>query len=657
MIVHQALHGYSQGHNRLASSFPLSVQDDDKMKMLSDWSEFSGNKDNSYITTYPLLDGKHYVVAKSWYADDMERPGCVWTHSLIIDLACLDENFDFRLLTDLFKRPVKGDYTFYSQVIDYNPPTEGITIACFQEDMLIWLYDNLVNNNKNTQMLYRVEEESFYYQNLILLLLQYLPLEFFKNIAMCSGSAYGRKNSYVNYNLQFAASARLSLTTVVKDSKETIDNVCSGIKSICRTMSRKDSDTSGVLRLFSNDIGNSPIKLCGVGLLLKYLDDAIAESDNTPSFSRILNLLSEIFPSNTEGKDVKDTFFKKNISNLFSSESVVLADMAITTLNECFDAEFIDYSQRVTTFKSEVNLDEFIKYLTVLVDADRLNIIGELVLKESDKYLNMNDYNYIAQNHWPLYMSLVMANPYVLRYSFWIDLPEEHFISVYDVFKKHCYEDFDAWNKLFLLVLYRHHTIDRNIINCFSKYVPNITFEVMEYLNKSAEYRLNPFLCDFCKNQVSDILSWLKAQNELTPSVVSFLINYVDPKSKIVKEAGSSVWYSLERCSCYEQPAYYVFLFILGHNWIDFNALKYIKRSFFPIHWALSKSMVYDDLWWKIEPYTAKLNFLKEWDKCKKLREGIVDFLKSSGYPKSILDTFTVDKDLNKILKKIWDKE
>lgn len=138
MIIHQALHGYSQGHNRLASSFPLSAQDDDKMKMLSDWSEYSGSKDNSYITTYPLSDSRHYVIAKSWYADDMERPGCVWTHSLIIDLDNLDEKFDFRLLAGLFKRPVKGDYSFYSEdvkqipIISANP-----VIVDFKEDMLI----------------------------------------------------------------------------------------------------------------------------------------------------------------------------------------------------------------------------------------------------------------------------------------------------------------------------------------------------------------------------------------------------------------------------------------------------------------------------------------------------------------------------------------
>ena len=135
MIIHQALHGYNQGHNRLASSYPLSAQDDDMIKMLSDWSEFSGSKDNSYITTYPLSDGQHYVVAKSWYADDMERPGCVWTHSLIIDLTNFDEKFDFRLLLDLFKRPSKGEYSSYSEIIQYTPSVRGSIYDVFQEDI------------------------------------------------------------------------------------------------------------------------------------------------------------------------------------------------------------------------------------------------------------------------------------------------------------------------------------------------------------------------------------------------------------------------------------------------------------------------------------------------------------------------------------------
>ena len=100
MIIHQALHGYNQGHTLLASSLTLPSIDDDLLKVMSDWTEYSGdaNGDSSYIMGYPLPDGKYYAIAKSWYANEMPRPGCVWTHTFLVDLENLETNFDFRQL-------------------------------------------------------------------------------------------------------------------------------------------------------------------------------------------------------------------------------------------------------------------------------------------------------------------------------------------------------------------------------------------------------------------------------------------------------------------------------------------------------------------------------------------------------------------------------
>ncbi len=655
MIIHQALHGYSQGHNRLASSFPLSAQDDDKMKMLSDWSEYSGSKDNSYITTYPLSDSRHYVIAKSWYADDMERPGCVWTHSLIIDLDNLDEKFDFRLLAGLFKRPVKGDYSFYSEdvkqipIISANP-----VIVDFKEDMLIWLYSNLINSHE--AMLYKVEQDSTYYQKLILLLLQYLPLGFIKEIAMCSGSAYGRRSNLVKYKLQFAISAEVSLSTIVKESKTSIGRVCDGIKSICNTMTKNGSDTSMVLRLFSSDIGGDTFKLCTVGLLLKYLDDAIAKLGNIPPFSEVLRLLTESFPTISEGNTVKMTFCKKSISNLFASELTVLADLATNVPDGVIDLGSSEYSQRVINFKTEAGIGEFANYLAVLVNADSLNSIGEYQLKNSIEYLRVGDYNYLAQNNWPIYMSLVMANPEVLKYSFWIDLPDVNFVAAYDIFRKYLYEDFDAWHKLFLIVLYRNHQLDRELMNCFVRYVPSIIPDVMDYLNHSISYQLNTTIQRYCASEEAKVLMWLKGQNELTMATSRFLVENITPNDNVVQESGSHIWNTLCQCNQYESLSYFTFMFILGHNWTDINGLKFIKRSFYQLHEALASEQLSERLWILIEPYTAKLRFFNEWDKCKKLRKGVIRYLKVSGYKKNDLFNFTSDNDLNDVLSNIWDK-
>lgn len=654
MIIHQVLHGYSQGHNRLASSFPLSVQDDDKMKMLSDWSEYSGIKDNSYITTYPLLDGRHYVVAKSWYADDMERPGCVWTHSLILDLNNLDEKFDFRSLMRLFKRPIKGDYSSYSEVIRYTAfPLSGVT-KTFQEDVLVWLYSNLIENKG--PMVYRVEQDSSYYQSLILLLLQYLPLGFCKNVVLCSGSAYGRKSSMVEYTLQFATSVGTSLFTVVKDSKNEIDGVCEGIRSICETMIKDASDTSEVLRVFSSDIGSSPLKLCTTGTLLKYLDNAIAQSGEKPSFSEIVKLMVEAFPSMYEGINVKTTFCKKSVSNLFSPELVVLADLATCISDKFLNYDAIEYHQRVADLKNSEGVDAYAKYILSLLESDSINSAGEYQLKNSSEYLQAGEYYYLANNYWSVYMSLVIANPNILRYSFWVDLPEGHFASAYDLFRKYCFQDFDNWGKLFQIVLYRHHTIDTSLMECFVKNIPNFVWEVMEYLNHSVAYQLDPLVKRYCTDKSFQVLEWLREQKELTMPTARFIVENLSPYETNIKAYGSNIWKSLYNCNQYETLQYFTFMYILGHNWSDNIGLKYLKRSFFQLHQALATDSLPIYLWTKLEPYTAPLRWYNEWDKCKKLRKGIVKYLKSSGYSKDVLFDFTPFKNLNETLEGIWSR-
>jgi hypothetical protein len=88
--VHQALHGYADGHRLLASSVSLAGHDAKTMLVLSDASS-SGARidDQGYLTGYPLPDSGLYALARTWAAPEMSRPGCVWTHTLLIDFADL----------------------------------------------------------------------------------------------------------------------------------------------------------------------------------------------------------------------------------------------------------------------------------------------------------------------------------------------------------------------------------------------------------------------------------------------------------------------------------------------------------------------------------------------------------------------------------------
>lgn len=129
--LHQTLHGYNCGHHLLASSIKLCDKSMRKMEKMSDLSGNSITKGfEQYYTGYYLNDEKYYVIACTWYAFEMNRPGCVWTHSLLINEdAMSDWKKQVHKLLDLFKRPQKNkSYITYEKelIVDNTKEDDSI---------------------------------------------------------------------------------------------------------------------------------------------------------------------------------------------------------------------------------------------------------------------------------------------------------------------------------------------------------------------------------------------------------------------------------------------------------------------------------------------------------------------------------------------------
>lgn len=108
--VDQTLHGYSEGHRLIDGSLKLPQPDARTMLVLSDASGSSSRiPPEGYLTGYPLAESGKYVLARTWAAPEMSRPGCVWTHSLLIDFADLARLGSAAGLIDCFRRPARGE--------------------------------------------------------------------------------------------------------------------------------------------------------------------------------------------------------------------------------------------------------------------------------------------------------------------------------------------------------------------------------------------------------------------------------------------------------------------------------------------------------------------------------------------------------------------
>lgn len=124
ITLHQALFGYRAGHNLLAASCDLSAE---SRRLLAEQTDASGSWPatgfDHIITGIPLPDTSYYALFCTWPAPEMPRPGCVWSHVLLVELADLASLTDLSELRNFFKRPkteVSNDDSNYESPLRVN---------------------------------------------------------------------------------------------------------------------------------------------------------------------------------------------------------------------------------------------------------------------------------------------------------------------------------------------------------------------------------------------------------------------------------------------------------------------------------------------------------------------------------------------------------
>jgi hypothetical protein len=115
----QLLHGYDDGHRLLAASEPLDERTRDLVDRLSDAVGTRPDQSiDGYLTGYPLPDGR-YALARTWYAWELPRPNCVWTHTIVLDARAIASLGTHLEVFRSFRRPQVGH-----SIYDYSLPLQ-----------------------------------------------------------------------------------------------------------------------------------------------------------------------------------------------------------------------------------------------------------------------------------------------------------------------------------------------------------------------------------------------------------------------------------------------------------------------------------------------------------------------------------------------------
>jgi hypothetical protein len=195
--IHQTLHGYNEGHKLLATSVELNASEKTILSQLSD-SSGTGKEKNftTYLTGYPLPNSRFYALARTWYADEMPRPGCVWTQTLLIDISTIWMIRDPAVLLAVFKRPQPNNYSLYSDIInlDIDIPSKNLLDEAFFK--LTCLY---YGNDKKMILL---SDSASVFEEIILNIWNYQWPRLKRNFKFCTGSLSLRKLGNELFDLQ-----------------------------------------------------------------------------------------------------------------------------------------------------------------------------------------------------------------------------------------------------------------------------------------------------------------------------------------------------------------------------------------------------------------------------------------------------------------------
>lgn len=214
--VQQTLHGYDEGHRLVVGAATLPQRDLRTMLVLSDASGSGALPPEGYLTGYPLQESAKYVVSRTWPAPEITRPGCVWTHSLLIAFSDLPALSSADAILSLFARPhssatLRRQYEGQLEIRTTKPLWDGLSNIVIAERLVGAVY------GKPNKKIVGGRDLGIDDRLLLLLWLQQWP-RLRRSFRFCSFTSIDRSTATNVFDLQLFPTAERALRAKVSGS-------------------------------------------------------------------------------------------------------------------------------------------------------------------------------------------------------------------------------------------------------------------------------------------------------------------------------------------------------------------------------------------------------------------------------------------------------
>ncbi|GHV78039.1 hypothetical protein AGMMS49942_28600 [Spirochaetia bacterium] len=628
--IEQSLHGYDNGHHLLAIS--TKGLNNNSLKTLSILSDFSGpeivNGFEEYITGYPLVDDDLYVIAKTWYAFEMERPGCVWTHSLFIPNKIIKTKMDVNKLFNLFIRPKKNtDISLYSKSLMVIDEDNDFYIDDMSLNDTNLLFSSLFSNNQ--PVLIGISD-TLKIQNEIIFLLQNELYLLYKYFSFCTGSVSDRKINNRSFDLQFVPEHMLKYigrnikNPILINKNNVITNMPNHFIDITYKITNDDNFNKFML-IFNNLI----IDRVSVGQFIQFYFE-IGLNTKICDIIMYIKKGKEIFNDDCYNKFIIKTieclldndnslwFIKENINDIIkiissnnnlSIDNFIIKNI-ISLLWEKYDIRKIGqiFNELINSNVNNIG-EKLIKVIANNLTIEKTQEFSLMQLKTCRILVLANNKLSLCPDFWKQTIDFQLEilnciNKEKLSVSENTKLIKTILENSQDVFCLQLYNIFDKMAVSIVLSYYAKHNIKNGWIKI-------IHYDMDEYFN------------------------WIITIDKLDDYVcIEEMINGIDPNSEQLLKYECSLWEKLFQLidtnnindKLKVSLAIY-FLPIILHSGYKYSS-NLVHFVFYTINDKLANDSIDFESWSKIDKLLPEISWYASWDRCKRLRKAF----KNSGY-------------------------
>lgn len=632
MKIHQALWGYSNGHHLLASSISLSNHSLKILGPLSDLSGLAVPKDfDGYLTGCFLPTENFYALSKTWYADEMPRLGCVWTHTLLLDCGGSADKYQIDL-ESLFQRPdVRGKkwQSFYASPIKLDRICKKVSVPSDIQNAAYCLLSLLT---RHSEPIVAVANNNVLFNTAIEYLLGDMGIVFFKNFMFCTGSFSNREYNRTPLDLQIIPSSLSRASFRSKQSKiffvDLLQYFCThnlNAASVAKKempqvrhfvlscgvqyynykdwmsferiydLIRHVEKFSAIeaLRLLEKRISSKEDIISVMGRMFEeiFLSPATLQKEPEVLSSALLEFLS-----------ASDALFGKDP---FVSEEVLKGalDHMWTLSRECMVHFLPGLIERGLNATGE----EAVRYCAMLLTPNDFSLLLHLAPHLCTLFLHLNWRLALCRNIWNQSKSIQEESLYELQ----------QIMAAKDCLPDECTNIIEG--------IYRtsQYQFSKELYNTFGDISIDVFFAYFETWKATDEPSIQQW-CDICEyNQKLAIQKLKCVQN---PRVFQAVIAVLDPYKKDILIEYAEVWndFYLKFCSSTESEslekiyAQFVLPIILCAK--EPFAIECVEFAFLTVHKILTENDMEHSKWEKLSGLLPEVKWFNEWDKCKRLR-------------------------------------